>query len=188
MASFLDRYLEGQRVEVWDELVALGDRVREEPVCTDAVAVANETVRRVRDNAEVLIPRLAAKGYRVTDRNLDEKLRHVNRILSNIEACQGRRDWQRAFKQEEKVALELDLERMRTRPPIENARVFQALDEDTAYQDEQTANYLHLIEQRVNGPTLDLSNGNTAFFRERRPWRGPIFGAAARFRNWVLWG
>jgi hypothetical protein len=48
---------------VWDELVALGDGVREEPVFTNTVAVANETMRRVRKNVEILIPRLAAKGY-----------------------------------------------------------------------------------------------------------------------------
>jgi len=152
MATFLERYLEGQRVEVWDEFVSLGDRVREEPVLADAVAVADEVMSRVRNNAEILIPRLGAKGYQFADRLLEEKLRHVNRILSNIEAAQGRRDSQRADKQREKAALEVEMERMRTRPPLENPRVFYAVDADTAYQDEQTANYFQLIEQRVNGP------------------------------------
>jgi hypothetical protein len=151
MAYFLERYLEGQRSDVWDELVALGDRVREEPVFADAVAVADETIRRVRNNAEILIPRLAAKGYQFADRTFEEKLRHVNRILSNIEAAKGRRDGQLAGKQQEKAALEAKLEKMRTRP-IGNPLVFEALDEDTSYQDEQTANYFHLIEQRVEGP------------------------------------
>jgi hypothetical protein len=137
---------------VWDELVALGEGVREEPVFADAVAVADETVRRAHSNAEILIPRLAAKGYQFSDRTLEEKLRHINRILSNIEAAQGRRDSQRAGKQQEKAALEVELERMRTRPPIGNPRVFYAVDEDISYQDEQTANYFHLIEQRVKGP------------------------------------
>ncbi len=152
MANFLERYLEGQRVDVWGQLAALGDGVREEPVFTDAVAVADETMRRVRINAETLIPRLAAKGYQFADRTLEEKPRHVNRILSNIEAAQGRRDSQRAGKQREKEALEAEMERMRTRPAIENPRVFYAVDEDICYQDEQTENYFHLIEQRVKGP------------------------------------
>lgn len=63
MASFLSRYLDGEHVQVWDELLALGERVREEPLYSDALAVAQETMRRVRYNIELLIPRLKDIGY-----------------------------------------------------------------------------------------------------------------------------
>jgi hypothetical protein len=63
MASYLERYLQGECIEVWAELVALDDQVRKEPIYSDACAVACETMRRVRQNIEVLIPRLRALGY-----------------------------------------------------------------------------------------------------------------------------
>ncbi|HLZ56291.1 MAG TPA: hypothetical protein VKR06_05020 [Ktedonosporobacter sp.] len=63
MASYLERYLQGECIEVWAELVALDDQVRKEPIFSDAWAVARETMRRVRQNIEVLIPRLRALGY-----------------------------------------------------------------------------------------------------------------------------
>jgi hypothetical protein len=62
-SSFLERYERGEHEQVWDELVALGAAVREEPVYTEALAVARETMRRARRNIEMLIPRLAAIGY-----------------------------------------------------------------------------------------------------------------------------
>lgn len=61
--SYLSRYLAGEHEPVWDELVALGASVREEPVYSDALAVARETMRRVRRNVEMLIPRLEAVRY-----------------------------------------------------------------------------------------------------------------------------
>lgn len=63
MSSFLERYKRGEHEQVWDELVALGSGVREEPVYADALAVARETMRRARHNIELLIPRLVAVGY-----------------------------------------------------------------------------------------------------------------------------
>ncbi len=63
MASYLDRYLSGEHEQVWAELVALGAAVREEPLYSDAWAVACETMRRARYNIELLIPRLEAFGY-----------------------------------------------------------------------------------------------------------------------------
>jgi len=63
MAAYLDCYLQGEHEEVWAELVALGAAVREEPLYSDAWAVASETLRRVRHNIELLIPRLEALGY-----------------------------------------------------------------------------------------------------------------------------
>jgi hypothetical protein len=61
--TYLERYLAGEYEPVWDELQALGAAVREEPLYGDAMAVARETMWRVRHNIEMLIPRLAALGY-----------------------------------------------------------------------------------------------------------------------------
>jgi len=63
MPSYLDRYLSGENEQVWDELIALGAAVREEPLYFDALAVARETMRRVQHNLELLIPRLRDLGY-----------------------------------------------------------------------------------------------------------------------------
>ncbi|HEX6776681.1 MAG TPA: hypothetical protein VF099_00695 [Ktedonobacterales bacterium] len=63
MVSFLSRYLDGEHEQVWAELLALGNQVREEPLYSDALAVAQETMRRVRYNIELLIPRLSELGY-----------------------------------------------------------------------------------------------------------------------------
>jgi hypothetical protein len=61
--SYLERYLASEHEQVWAELVALGEAVRDEPVYSDALAVARETMRRVRWNIETLIPCLIAIGY-----------------------------------------------------------------------------------------------------------------------------
>src|SRR5215469_13080544 len=60
---YLERYLAGEQEPVWAELQALGGEVRKEPLYHDALAVARETMRRVRVNIETLIPRLEAVGY-----------------------------------------------------------------------------------------------------------------------------
>jgi hypothetical protein len=64
MASYLERYRQGECEQMWAELVALGERVRSEPLYTDALAVARETMRRVSHNIELLIPRLETIGYK----------------------------------------------------------------------------------------------------------------------------
>src|SRR5688572_3841525 len=61
--SYLQRYLDGERVEVWTELVALGEGVREEPLFSDAKAVAQETMRRARHNIDLLVVRLRTIGF-----------------------------------------------------------------------------------------------------------------------------
>lgn len=61
--TFLQRYLHGEQEQVWADVLALGDSVRNEPVFTDALAVARETMRRAKENIELLIPRLAKSGY-----------------------------------------------------------------------------------------------------------------------------
>jgi hypothetical protein len=68
MASLLDRYQAGEHTQVWNELSACGAAVREQPLLSDALAVARETMSRVRANMETLIQRLSAYGYLFDDR------------------------------------------------------------------------------------------------------------------------
>ena len=58
-----DRYQAGAHREVWQELIALGTGVREDPHAADALAVAYETMRRVNENVRTLVDRLANLGY-----------------------------------------------------------------------------------------------------------------------------
>jgi hypothetical protein len=58
-----DRYRGGAHREVWQELVALGAAVREEPHAADALAVAYETMRRAQANVRTLVQRLEAMHY-----------------------------------------------------------------------------------------------------------------------------
>ena len=64
MGQYLERYRAGEHERVWAELLALGAAIRIEPLATDAFDVARETMRRVRHNIELLIPRLQTLGYR----------------------------------------------------------------------------------------------------------------------------
>jgi hypothetical protein len=61
--SFLQRYLSGERVPVWEEMIRLGDAVREEPVLSDALAVAREVVDRSQRNLRAIHGRLVGLGY-----------------------------------------------------------------------------------------------------------------------------
>jgi hypothetical protein len=64
VASFLSRYLAGEHEGVWNELVLLGPQVRDEPLLSDAAAVARETMRRAKENLLAVIDRLVDIGYR----------------------------------------------------------------------------------------------------------------------------
>jgi len=59
-----DRYMGGEYRKVWEELIALGPSVREDPHAADALAVAYETMRRVDGNVRTLAARLTGIGYR----------------------------------------------------------------------------------------------------------------------------
>jgi hypothetical protein len=61
--SFFERYQSGAHEAVWAELTELGTAIQDEPLHSDALAVAHETMRRVRRNIEILIPRLRQLGY-----------------------------------------------------------------------------------------------------------------------------
>jgi len=70
MASFLCRYQHGEREQVWTTLRNFEETVREERHFDDALAVAVETMKRVRRNVEMLIDRLTESGYQ-----FDEKIK-----------------------------------------------------------------------------------------------------------------
>jgi hypothetical protein len=63
MATYLERYLAGECEQVWADLMALGTQVRDEGMYADGLAVARETMRRVRSNVMTLIPRLERAGF-----------------------------------------------------------------------------------------------------------------------------
>jgi len=63
MLSYYERYIHGEYKQVWDDLASLGESVRSETVYYDALAVAQETMRRVRINIELLVERLPQVGY-----------------------------------------------------------------------------------------------------------------------------
>jgi hypothetical protein len=60
---WLGRYRRGEREAVWNEIAALGDRIRGADVFGDAVDVVGEMMRRARTALEALHERLAEQGY-----------------------------------------------------------------------------------------------------------------------------
>jgi hypothetical protein len=62
--NYLERYLDGEYQQVWDELVSLGAGVCQGPHYNQAWAVAEETMRRVQDNCSELISRLKTMEYK----------------------------------------------------------------------------------------------------------------------------
>ncbi len=64
MSGWLDRYLRGDRVQVWTEINGLGPSIRQDPdALAEAERVGRETMRRARSNAERLIDELPLVGY-----------------------------------------------------------------------------------------------------------------------------
>jgi hypothetical protein len=61
--SLHQRYISGKFVPVWDEMIALGDSIRAEPILSDALAVAREVVDRSHRNLRVIHDRLVGFGY-----------------------------------------------------------------------------------------------------------------------------
>jgi hypothetical protein len=64
MPTYLERYRAGEYTQVWEELIALGEGIRQTTIYADACAVARETMQRARRNVEVLYQRLQDIGYR----------------------------------------------------------------------------------------------------------------------------
>jgi hypothetical protein len=84
LSKYYDRYQRGERIQVWSDLVALGDAVRQEPVYSDAVAVARETMTRARQNVETLITRLDRIGYQFMTRQ-----RAMQGLAAHMEGMQA---------------------------------------------------------------------------------------------------
>jgi hypothetical protein len=62
--TLLERYLAGERDEVWAELRAADESVREEPLFTEAQSVLREAMTRVRRNVQTIVAFLEGEGYR----------------------------------------------------------------------------------------------------------------------------
>ena len=61
--SFHQKYTSGERISVWDEMIRLGDSIREEPVLSDALAVVREVVDRSHRNLRAIHDRLVGLDY-----------------------------------------------------------------------------------------------------------------------------
>ncbi|WP_225896568.1 hypothetical protein [Amazonocrinis nigriterrae] len=66
--SFLSRYLAGDHENVWKELQAL-DEIVEQPLRNDALAVARETMRRVKINLKMILHCLKKLGFQFLESN-----------------------------------------------------------------------------------------------------------------------
>jgi len=167
---FLERYLKGECAEVWADLVGLGGEVRRKSLLLDAEAVADETMRRARQNLEILIPRLATVRYGFAAPALEQRLEKVSRTITEpklhpyvrrqieLAIAAGKADASAldpannqavqmnliAYR-EEKAALEAELKRMKRLRPLENPRVF-------CEPERKTNEYLKHIERRGAGP------------------------------------
>lgn len=65
--SYHDRYLQGEHVQVWQELSAIGPAVRTEPLLEEALLVCREIVRRAHHNLRLLHQRLIELGYQFAE-------------------------------------------------------------------------------------------------------------------------
>jgi hypothetical protein len=61
--NYLERYLNGDHEQAWNDLLSLHSAVRRQPYADQAQAVATETMRRVRRNCERIVNRLQSAGY-----------------------------------------------------------------------------------------------------------------------------
>jgi hypothetical protein len=98
--DWLSRYVAGEHEVVWAEMVAVGASIVDRAdLLREAEAVADETMRRVRQNIDVLEGRLRAAGYRFAA-DEDENWPHQTRaqpaadalkIIEAVEAMIGGR-------------------------------------------------------------------------------------------------
>ena len=84
---YLLRYVAGECAQVWAQLSALEEGVREPAVFEDAWAVALETMRRVRRNLVTIHRRLLDSGYSfaVPEHALVEPAATAASLLAQIE-------------------------------------------------------------------------------------------------------
>jgi len=169
MATFLDRYLAGEYVAVWDDLIALGPRVRHKRYYADAVAVAAETMRCAKHNVQLLVTKLDSLEYRfLTLEVYEESHRRADRRLEDIlndaalrsSICDGTWETAVAFRKSEeplqavravaehsrRMAIEFIEEAMSGQPAAVKKRM--VMDRPT----NQTAAKLDKLEEIVGGP------------------------------------
>lgn len=102
VGAYLDRYLAGEYKPVWDELIALGPSVRQEPYAESARLVAEETMRRVAANVRTVVESLASIGYRFKTQGmwLDDFAERTEGILELAESLgQGETKMHRSLKE-----------------------------------------------------------------------------------------
>jgi len=86
---FFDRYVAGEHEVVWWELVQLGSSVREDPHAADALAVAYETMRRVKANILRVTAQLKALGYTFAHEPHELPGPKVRRQIAQLEKMAG---------------------------------------------------------------------------------------------------
>lgn len=83
---FLDRYLDGNYVSVWNDLCDLGKNVRNDPYLGDATSVALETMNRVKSNITTILERLNEQKYLFEDPlELQLNANERSKIIDDIE-------------------------------------------------------------------------------------------------------
>ena len=157
MASYLERYQDGERQQVWRDLIALGPDVRHPDYLADAQAVARETMVRARHNIETLIPRLHKLGYRFHTHqdSMRESIVGVEQAMRLAQEF-GRLNPDAASPVP--VDLAEMLERMRQQTPPASRVAIDPLRHPDVYQppDGATAERLNQVEATIGGP-LPLS-------------------------------
>lgn len=133
MPTFLERYQAGDHMRVWADMEALGGAVREERYFDDAQAVANETMKRVRHNAEVVVARLGSLGYQF-EPNADS----VGDMLERMQEGMEQTDRYREFRRQNPPA------------PGPNFPEFQAVLEPLRRQNEAAAQQRLTAREKLN--------------------------------------
>jgi hypothetical protein len=86
MPTLLDRYQNGECEAVWSDLESIGSAVYQEQYLTDARAVAEETMKRVRHNAELVATRLSEIGYEfATQKAVTDQFQLIRNSLDFID-------------------------------------------------------------------------------------------------------
>jgi hypothetical protein len=89
--DFLESYLAGKFELVWAELLKAGSSVREKPLEKEAIAVAKETMKRVRFNIETIILRLEELHYQFEypEQILKTPNSNVAQLINELESMVG---------------------------------------------------------------------------------------------------
>lgn len=91
--SYLERYKQGEYTHIWQELYTFGDSLVASSKRNDAIAVAEETMKRVKHNIEILHQRLLDFDYRFVEpeqahipaKEADaEKIEHLSQLVGGL--------------------------------------------------------------------------------------------------------